>query len=135
MKVPDAWRDSELHQHPCKARFSYVELRETVWIDRRQCSFDAKTLTYNEGPIGPLRLRKAMASHLNTYFSPFVPVTHRQITFMTGITALNEMIAFNLCDEGEAILLGRLIYGAFAGDLVTKSNYVSNLSSQSSLHS
>ena len=65
-----------------------------------------------------------MASHLNDYFSPFVPVTSEHVTFTAGVTALNEMIAFNLTDEGQGILLGRPIYGAFYGDLVTKSRQV-----------
>jgi len=85
-----------------------------------QFKFDADQCTYNEGPIGPRRLREAMASHLNDYFSPFRPVTADEVTFTAGLTGLNEMLAFNLTDEVEAILLGRPIYGSFYDDLKTK---------------
>jgi xeroderma pigmentosum group C-complementing protein len=86
--------------------------------------FDATHITYNEGPIGTKRLRGAMASHLNDHFNPFIPVTSEHVTFTTGVTALNEMIALTLTDEGEGILLGRPIYGSFYGDLMTKSKYI-----------
>ena len=65
-----------------------------------------------------------MASHMNDYFNPFTPVTSEHVTFTTGVTALNEMIALTLTDEGEAILLGRPIYGSFCGDLTTNSKYI-----------
>jgi 1-aminocyclopropane-1-carboxylate synthase len=87
-------------------------------------TIDARNITYNEGPIGALRLREAMASHLNDYFSPVTPVTSEHVTFTAGVTGLNEMIAFNLTDEGEGILLGRPIYGCFYDDMVTKSKFV-----------
>jgi bifunctional pyridoxal-dependent enzyme with beta-cystathionase and maltose regulon repressor activities len=64
-----------------------------------------------------------MASHLNDYFSPFVPVTSEHVTFTAGVTGLNEMIALSLTNEGEGILLGRPIYGSFNGDLITKSRW------------
>jgi 1-aminocyclopropane-1-carboxylate synthase len=83
-------------------------------------------MTYNEGPIGTHRLRAAMASHLNNYFRPVVPVTAEHVTFTAGVTGLNEMMAFNLTDEGEGILLGRPIYGSFYDDLITKSKSVSS---------
>ncbi|KAH6668473.1 acc synthase [Halenospora varia] len=83
--------------------------------------FDARQCTYNEGPIGTLRLRKAMASHLNDHFSPIMPVTSEHVTFTAGIAGLNEMVAFSLTDHGQGILLGRPIYGSFYDDLMTKS--------------
>jgi hypothetical protein len=65
-----------------------------------------------------------MASHLNDYFDPFVPVTLEQVTFTAGVTGLNEMIAFNLTDDRDGISLGRPIYGSFYDDLMTKSRYL-----------
>ncbi|KAG0645986.1 putative aminotransferase sirI [Hyphodiscus hymeniophilus] len=84
--------------------------------------FDATHCTYNEGPIGTKRLRGAMASHINDYFNPYVPITPEHVTFTAGVTGLNEMVAFNLTDEGDGILLGRPIYGTFYDDLTTKSS-------------
>jgi xeroderma pigmentosum group C-complementing protein len=76
---------------------------------------------YNEGPIGTTRLRTAMASHINDYFSPFDPVFTEHVTFTPGVTGLNEMFTFALADERDGIILGRPIYGSFHTDLVTKS--------------
>lgn len=92
---------------------------------RPKHKFDARAITYNEGPIGTVRLRKAMASHLNDNFSPFKPVYTDHVTFTAGVTGLNEMIALSLADEEEGILLGRPIYGSFYGDMITKSKFVS----------
>jgi len=64
-----------------------------------------------------------MATHVNTYFLPHFPVTEDKVTFTAGVTGLNEMIAYSLTDEGDGILLGSTIYGAFNGDLITKSKY------------
>ncbi|TVY89872.1 putative aminotransferase [Lachnellula willkommii] len=86
-------------------------------------TFEASHLTYNEGPIGTLRLRKAMAAHINKHFSPFNPITAENVTFTAGVTGLNEMITLSLVDEGEGILLGRPIYGAFRGDMTTRTKY------------
>jgi xeroderma pigmentosum group C-complementing protein len=86
-----------------------------------QAIFKESHISYNEGPVGTKRLREAMASHVNHYFNPHFPITEEQVTFTAGVTGLNEMVAFNLTNEGEGILLGRPIYGAFNSDLVTKS--------------
>ena len=88
-----------------------------------QCSFNSSHISYNEGPVGTKRLREATASHLNDYFDPFAPVTAEHVSWTAGVTGMNEMIALNLTDEGEGILLGRPIYGSFFGDLTTKSGY------------
>jgi len=93
-----------------------------------QFKFNARQCTYNEGPIGPKRLREAMASHLNDNFFPFSPVTANEVTFTAGVTGLNEMLAFNLTDDGEALLLGRPIYGSFYVDLKTKSGSENTIS-------
>ena len=68
-----------------------------------------------------------MAAHVNTYFKPHLPITLEEVTFTAGVTGLNEMIAYSLTDEGDGILLGRTIYGAFNGDLMTKSKYVTTI--------
>jgi hypothetical protein len=44
------------------------------------------------------------------------------------------MIALNLTDEGEGILLGRPIYGSFFGDLTTRSRYDSSFPSEAYEH-
>ncbi|EHK96099.1 putative 1-aminocyclopropane-1-carboxylate synthase-like protein 2 [Glarea lozoyensis 74030] len=58
-----------------------------------------------------------MATHINETFNPTFEVTSEHVTFAPGITALNEMVAKNLADDGDAWLLGMPCYGAFNYDL------------------
>ncbi|TVY80564.1 putative aminotransferase gliI [Lachnellula suecica] len=57
---------------------------------------------------------------VHQYFSPISPVIPEHITFTAGVTGLNEMVTFNLADEGEGLLLGRRVYGAFYSDMTTR---------------
>lgn len=43
--------------------------------------------------------------------------------FSAGVTAINDLVAWNLTDAGDAILLGMPIYGDFHGDLTERSGY------------
>lgn len=61
-----------------------------------------------------------MAKHLNIHFKPFQEIDAEEITFAAGVTFLNEACALLICDEGEAIMLGRPVYGAFYRDLTTR---------------
>ncbi|KAF2964933.1 hypothetical protein GQX73_g8650 [Xylaria multiplex] len=82
-------------------------------------SFDQSCCAYGEGYTGSSRLRKAMAHHLNTHFAPAQAIDAEEITFAAGVTNLNEACALVTCnpDAGEAIMLGRPVYGAFSLDL------------------
>ena len=64
-----------------------------------------------------MRLRKAMATHINETFDPVFDVAHEHVTFAPGVTALNEMLTKNLADEGDSLLLGMPCYGQFNIDL------------------
>ncbi|KUJ10213.1 PLP-dependent transferase [Mollisia scopiformis] len=83
---------------------------------------DASCCGYGEGYTGTLRLRKAMALHMNEYCNPFEPLTAEHITFAAGVTDLNEVCALLTCDAdcGDAILLGKPNYGSFARDMVSR---------------
>lgn len=61
-----------------------------------------------------------MASHVNKHFQAAFAVDPEHITFAAGVTALNETSAMMLCNEGEAIMLGRPVYGAFFRDLTMR---------------
>ncbi|KAI1412752.1 acc synthase [Hypoxylon sp. FL1857] len=81
--------------------------------------FGKECCTYGEGYTGTVRLRAAMAKHLNAHFDPVQDIDPEEITFAAGVTALNEACALLTCDpdKQESILLGKPIYGAFARDL------------------
>ena len=57
-----------------------------------------------------------MASFLNDYFNPFHPVTGDQIITGNGLTVVESMLAFNLGDVGDGILVSSPIYGRFELD-------------------
>jgi xeroderma pigmentosum group C-complementing protein len=62
-----------------------------------------------------------MADFLNARFAPVAPVTSDEICFVSGVTALNEIMSLCMTEEGEGLLLGMPIYGSFAVDLPTMS--------------
>ncbi|KAL2841748.1 acc synthase [Aspergillus pseudoustus] len=83
---------------------------------------DRTSLTYDEGPFGPKRLREAMAKLMNRYFNPVLSILSDNIVFTSGVTSLNALCALSLTDPGDGILLGMPIYGSFTGDLSVLSN-------------
>lgn len=85
---------------------------------------DKSLLTYGEGYTGTLRLRSAMAKHLNRHFHPAQAIDAEEITFTAGVTNINEVCALVTCDPGEAIMLGRPIYGPFSKDFVMRTGLV-----------
>lgn len=65
-----------------------------------------------------------MAKHVNQYFLPCKPVLAEQVVFSSGVTAINEIVTWNITDPGDGILLGKPIYGDFRVDLTAKSGFV-----------
>ncbi|KAI0377193.1 acc synthase [Hypomontagnella monticulosa] len=84
--------------------------------------FNGFHCTYGEGFTGTVRLRTAMAKHLNAHFKPVREVDPEQITFSAGVTELNEVCALVTCNPnaGESVMLGKPVYGAFAKDLTMR---------------
>lgn len=66
-----------------------------------------------------------MADHINRYFKPHTIVLAEQVMFSAGVTAINDIVAWNLTDPGDGILLGMPIYGDFQGDLATRAGCAS----------
>lgn len=66
-----------------------------------------------------------MADHINRYFKPHTPVVAEQVMFSAGVTAINDIVAWNLTDPGDGILLGMPIYGDFQGDLTARAGCAS----------
>lgn len=82
-------------------------------------NFDESCCSYGQGYTGTLRLREAMADHINKHFESASPIDAEEITFAAGVTDLNEACALVTCnpDAREAIMLSRPGYGAFSRDL------------------
>lgn len=85
-----------------------------------QFKVTAATCTYGEGATGSRRLKSAMANHVNLNLKPACSLNANDIMFARGVTAINEMYAWCLADEGDGILLSKPIYAAFENDLTTK---------------
>ncbi|KAI2471081.1 acc synthase [Annulohypoxylon bovei var. microspora] len=84
--------------------------------------FDKQLCAYGEGYTGTMRLRAAMAKHMNTHFKPVQEIDLEEVTFAAGVTDLNEVCALITCnpDEQDSIMLGKPVYGAFARDLTIR---------------
>ncbi len=67
-----------------------------------------------------------MSNFLNTNFAPAWPIVKDCVVLVSGITALNEILALCLAEANDGILVGMPIYGSFTADLLTKSEYSSN---------
>ncbi|CAE7175293.1 hypothetical protein P3342_007934 [Pyrenophora teres f. teres] len=86
-------------------------------------SLEPGSLTYHDGPFGSKRLRQAMASFINSRFAPASAVNKDQITFISGVTALNDVLSLCMTEgEDEGLLLGMPVYGSFAPDFQSMSN-------------
>ncbi len=64
-----------------------------------------------------------MADFVNTKFLPASLIAAEDISFISGVTALDEILALSLTEANEGLLLGMPIYGSFAPDFRTKSRY------------
>lgn len=64
-----------------------------------------------------------MAEFVNANFSPVSTIEEDLVSFVSGVTALNEVLSLCLTEENEGLLLGMPIYGTFSVDLTTQSKY------------
>ncbi|GME27758.1 1-aminocyclopropane-1-carboxylate synthase [Neofusicoccum parvum] len=76
---------------------------------------------YGEGPFGCLRLRKAMAQHMNRYFNSYKSVDADELYFANGCGSICEALGYTIFDEGDALLISRPSYVGFPHDFGAKS--------------
>lgn len=63
-----------------------------------------------------------MSSFVNATFAPASPVESDDVVFVSGVTALNSILAVSLTEgKDEGLLLGMPVYGSFGVDLGTDS--------------
>lgn len=77
-------------------------------------------LTYNNGPSGSLRCKKAISKFLNRHLHPCTPIDIADVVVTNGVSAATEHCSWALCDPGDGILLGRPYYRSFLKDLGTR---------------
>lgn len=57
-------------------------------ISIAQFDVETTTMTYGEGPWGTIRLRKAMAHHMDRYMNTIVPVNPELVLLTNGVTSV-----------------------------------------------
>lgn len=98
-------------------------LQDRLTRRMNQCSDVPKQLlTYNNGPSGSLRCKKAISSFLNRHLDPSTPIDLADIVVTNGVSAATEHCSWALCDPGDGILLGRPYYRSFLKDLGVRPN-------------
>lgn len=73
--------------------------------------------------FGSMRLRIAIAAHVNRHFHPQTPLGAENLTVACGTTAIAEMLAFTLANEGDGVLLDRPVYSSHEKDLRFRTGY------------
>ncbi|KAF2136749.1 uncharacterized protein K452DRAFT_329432 [Aplosporella prunicola CBS 121167] len=91
-----------------------------AFMNKHPVHFKAKDFSYGEGPMGTLRLRTAMANHMNRYFKPREPVDPMHLHFTNGCTSLCDMLGYTMFDEEDGILIAQPSYSGFPIDFGTK---------------
>ncbi|KAK4549430.1 hypothetical protein LTR36_006427 [Oleoguttula mirabilis] len=65
-------------------------------------------------------LSTAVASFMNNYFEPAHPVQAEEVLVTNDVSSLIDLVAFNLCDPGEGILILVPTYAMFRTDLCAR---------------
>jgi aspartate/methionine/tyrosine aminotransferase len=77
----------------------------------------ANYLTYNDGSMGSMKLRKAVSHFLNRHLRPVHPVEPQHIVMTNGCSSAVEQLSWAFMEPGEGILLGKPYYGTFIADI------------------
>jgi aspartate/methionine/tyrosine aminotransferase len=85
-----------------------AELEEYLVAHVRMAGSNA---TYDDGPIGSIRLRAALAAFLSLHLKTARPLEAGQIVVTNGVSSALEHVAWALADQGDVFLLGRPYYG------------------------
>lgn len=88
--------------------------------DHPKFTLTPHALTYGDGFQGSKKLRATLATFINRYFNPVLPVAAEQIAVTAGVTLAIELCAFAFGDPGDGFLLGQPYYASFVEDLQAK---------------
>ncbi|KAL4789275.1 pyridoxal phosphate-dependent transferase [Aspergillus venezuelensis] len=79
----------------------------------------ARALEYG-AVAGPNELNVVMSNFFNARFNPASPVRPSEILATNGVSSLIDVAAYNMCDEGEGILVITPTYAMFELDLCAR---------------
>ncbi|KHJ34089.1 putative 1-aminocyclopropane-1-carboxylate synthase [Erysiphe necator] len=85
---------------------------------KEKVQITASSFDYSCNNGGP-KFPGLMASYINTYFSPYVPITSDNLITGSSVSAIQSMLAFSIADKGDGILVSRPTYGRFEIDYYT----------------
>ncbi|RTE75249.1 hypothetical protein BHE90_010273 [Fusarium euwallaceae] len=95
------------------------------WMEQYFASappLDVKTIV-NYGPLyGTDKLLSAAADFFNCFFKPSSPVLPSHVLAGSGVTSLIDLVAWALCDEGDAVLYPTPNFYMLAADLTTRAS-------------
>ncbi|KAL1627588.1 hypothetical protein SLS56_006309 [Neofusicoccum ribis] len=109
---------ARLENEPVCVPFS---MRVAERLTKSQPKLRPYDFMYGEGPFGCLRLRKAMAQHMNRYFNSYKSVDADELYFANGCGSICEALGYTIFDEGDALLISRPSYVGFPHDFGAKS--------------
>ncbi|CAH0054584.1 unnamed protein product [Clonostachys solani] len=81
----------------------------------------AAHLTYGSGPNGSPLLLQALSRFINRRFGPVIPVTGDELIISSGLAAAIDCLTWNICDEGDGILVPQPFYAGFITDIELRS--------------
>ncbi|KAH7174936.1 1-aminocyclopropane-1-carboxylate synthase [Fusarium flagelliforme] len=79
-------------------------------------------LTYNTGPRGSFRLRRALGHYFEEEFHPLLPVTPDDLFVTPGLTSAIDSVVFSICNPGDGILVPVPFYNGFKIDITHRSD-------------
>ncbi|GKZ45598.1 hypothetical protein AbraIFM66951_008263 [Aspergillus brasiliensis] len=78
--------------------------------------FNVASVAYGSGNDAIVRLRRAVATHLDNLLEPIAPIGPEEVVVASGVTAIGSMLGFTLAEPGDGILISRPAYGRFELD-------------------
>ncbi len=75
---------------------------------------------YGWGVAGGTRFPSLLATHLNEYLEPYEPILPEHIRGTGACTALHDILAWAIAEEGDGILVSRPVYGRFELDFTNR---------------
>ncbi|OGM47804.1 hypothetical protein ABOM_003341 [Aspergillus bombycis] len=87
------------------------------YCDRNSSDRSISTVLEYGSVAGPPDLHQAVSNLINEWFNPAIPVQPSQILATNGVSSLLDVVAFNIAEAGEGILIPVPMYSMFEQDV------------------
>ncbi|KAI4288896.1 MAG: hypothetical protein L6R35_001841 [Caloplaca aegaea] len=94
---------------------NWLARRELIDIYKQAIAqdLDPQTLSYPQGFGGDPELLSSLASFLNTYFRPAIPVEESHIAVAAGASSCLDQLLYTICDAGDSVLVPAPYWNGF----------------------